>query len=646
MCGIAGIFDFSKGRQIDRNTLRMMINIIRHRGPDGTGIKVFKNVGLAHARLSIIDLETGNQPIHNETQSIWTVFNGEIFNYLELREELIKKGHRFSTKSDTEVIVHLYEEFGDEFVNHLNGQFAICLFDLNLNKMLLIRDRVGIAPLYYTKADSILYFASEIKSLLMATGTTPSVNHNALDQIFTFWSPVSPETIFNNIFEVSPGEMLIIENGKPRSKKYWDWKFPENNNYSQNTEDLLAEQLKEHMIQATRIRLRSDVPVGAYLSGGLDSSTIVSLINNYTDNKLRTFSIGFEDKHFDETDYQNELINQLNTEHSYFKCSNSDIVEMFIDTIWHTESPILRTAPVPMRILSKLVKENNYKVVLTGEGADEVLGGYDIFKEAKIRHFWSTNPSSTTRPLLLKRLYPYLDMSQGNAYLNAFFGQGIEDPDNFSFTHLTRWSSTSKCKEFFSTDLLHQVTNNCFDTMAQSLPDSFYNWHYFSRAQYLEAKSLMGGYLLCSQGDRMLMSNAVEGRFPFLDHELIEFANQIHPKYKMKGLNEKYLLKKSMCEVLPPKILERHKQPYRAPDIVAFYNNDKTSDYVNTFLGRKKLVEYGYFESDKVERLIKKIQLGRTIGYKDNMSLIGILSTQIWHYLFIEKYTDNFPKKV
>ena len=646
MCGIAGIVGLRDDYCIDIQSLKSMIHVLQHRGPDGTGIKTFKNVGLAHARLSIIDLQTGAQPIANEDNTVWTIFNGEIFNYIELRDLLVKKGHVFSTKSDTEVIVHLYEEYGDDFISYLNGQFAISLYDLKRNRMLLIRDRVGITPLYYTITDSKLYFASEIKALLIATGSPPSINHNALDQIFTFWAPVSPETIFHNIFEVSPGELVIIENGKVRNQKYWDWEFPENNSYNQDSEESLVKQLKEHLIDAARLRLRSDVPVGAYLSGGLDSSTIVSLINNYTNNKLRTFSIGFEDQQFDETEHQNELINQLHTEHSYFKCFNTDIAEMFIDTIWHTESPILRTAPVPMRKLSGLVKDSNYKVVLTGEGADEVLGGYDIFKEAKIRYFWSKNPDSLARPLLLKRLYPYLDMSQGNAYLKAFFGHGIEDPDHFSFTHLTRWSSTSRCKEFFSTETLNQVTKNSLVTIAHSLPNSFKNWHYFNRAQYLEAKTLMGGYLLCSQGDRMLMSNSIEGRFPFLDHRLIEFANQIHPKYKMKGLNEKYLLKKSMREDLPPKIIARHKQPYRAPDITAFYNSDKTVDYVQTFLGKKKLSEYGYFDSAKVEHLIKKIQRGRTIGYKDNMSLVGILSTQIWHYLFIEKYTDNFIKKV
>jgi len=462
MCGIAGLFDFQNGRKIELQCLRAMVQQIRHRGPDGTGIKLFNNVGLGHSRLSIIDLETGDQPIHNEDQTVWTVFNGEIFNYIELRESLLKKGHIFSTQSDTEVIVHLYEEYGFDFVKHLNGQFAIALYDERKNCLLLIRDRIGIAPLFYTQQDSRLYFASEVKSLLAAITSPPELNVNALDQIFNFWAPVSPETTFKNISEVSPGQMLIIENGKLRINRYWDWEFPQDGMYLTGSDDQLADELKELLIDATKIRLRSDVPVGAYLSGGLDSSTIVSLIHNYTDNPLRTFSIGFDEGSFDETNHQKTLIKKYNTKHSYLKCANTDISDEFVDTIWHTESPILRTAPVPMKKLSGLVKENNYKVVLTGEGADEVLGGYDIFKEAKIRQFWAKNPNSKLRPALLKKLYPYLDMSQG-VYLKSFFGQGLNDPEHFSFSHLTRWSSTAKCKEFFSANTKHKINNNALD---------------------------------------------------------------------------------------------------------------------------------------------------------------------------------------
>jgi asparagine synthase (glutamine-hydrolysing) len=643
MCGIVGIFRLNGEQGIRSEQLQSMIKKLYHRGPDGTGAKYLDNTALGHARLSIIDLTTGDQPIHNEDKSIWTVFNGEIFNFIELREMLTKKGHVFYTQSDTEVIVHLYEEYGDDFVNHLNGQFAIAIYDNNKNRLLLVRDRIGIAPLYYTIKDSILYFASEVKSLLVAYDNAPELNHNALDQIFTFWSPVSPETIFKNIYEVSPGQMIVCEKGNIKKQQYWDWKFPVNDSYLEGDDAELAEELRELLIDATRIRLRSDVPVGAYLSGGLDSSTIVSLIHNYTNNDLRTFSIGFDEGSFDETGHQNTLVEKYHTNHSYLKCSNSDIANDFLDTIWHTESPILRTAPVPMRRLSGLVRQNNYKVVLTGEGADEVLGGYDIFKEAKIRRFWSKYPESRMRPALLKRLYPYLDMSKG-AYLNAFFGQGMDEPEHFSFSHMTRWNSTAQCKEFFSNDTKHRIEQDALNVMSETLPVDFTRWHHFNQAQYIEAKSLMGGYLLCSQGDRMLMSNSVEGRFPFLDHRIIEFANKLHPKTKMRGLNEKFLLKKAMKDELPESIVDRHKQPYRAPNIPAFFN-DRTNEYVRELLSEGKLKSSGYFNSDKVSRLLKKIEKGRAIGNKDNMALVGILSTQVWHKHFVEDFYENFKNE-
>ncbi len=389
MCGIAGILNLVENRAPAQRALTSMVSQIKHRGPDEYGYHLDSRIGLAHARLSIIDINGGSQPIHNENQTIYTVFNGEIFNYIELRETLIKKGHQFYTHSDTEVIVHAYEEYGEDFVHQLNGQFAIALWDKNLNKLLLIRDRVGIHPLFYSIKRNQLLFASEIKAMLPVFEHSPSMNIAALDQIFTFWSPISPNTIFDDVFEVSPGQLISVENGKVRKKNYWDFTFPENNQYDPMGIQQQTEQLHDLMVDAVRIRLRSDVPVGAYLSGGLDSSIIASIIHRYGNVPLRTFSIGFADSSFDESRFQRQMIEHLGADHTHILCHNQDIADSFTQTIWHTESPVLRTAPVPMRILSGLVHEQGYKVVLTGEGADEVFGGYDIFKEGKIRRFWA-----------------------------------------------------------------------------------------------------------------------------------------------------------------------------------------------------------------------------------------------------------------
>ncbi len=619
-----------------------MLPALRHRGPDGSGVYLDPRaaVGLGHTRLSIVDLAGGAQPMTNEDRTVWVSFNGEIFNYIELRETLIKAGHRFRTHSDTEVIVHAYEEYGDDFVQQLNGQFAIALWDVIKRRLLLIRDRVGILPLFYTVQNGRLLFASEIKAILPLLPVAPRLSAPALDQTFTFWAPRSPNTLFQGIFEVPPGRMAVLEGGRLRESTYWDWQFPADGDYLNGSPEVLAGQLYELLADATRIRLRADVPVGAYLSGGLDSSALVALIRRHSDAHLKTFSIGFEEQSLDESGFQQQMVDHLGLDHSRVLCRTSDIAEDFPGTILHTETPILRTAPTPMQRLSGLVRAAGYKVVLTGEGSDEVLGGYDLFKEAKIRQFWARSPQSEWRPVLLKKLYPYLDTSgsQGKAYLRNFYGIGLHDPAYPGFSHLTRWFTTAQCKVFFSQEIVSALREDATNGLVGTLPPAFGSWHPFNRAQYIESKTLMGSYLLCSQGDRMLMANSVEGRFPFLDHRVIEFANRLHPELKMRALNEKYLLKRAMQGHLPAGILQRHKQPYRAPDIPAFFAA-RTPDYVEDMLSEHTIKQYGYFDHNKVRFLLNKARRGSSMAYKDNMALVGILSTQLWHHHFIESFS-------
>lgn len=642
MCGIAGILNYTTSNLPIQATISKMTDQLKHRGPDDVGTYIDESIGLGHTRLSIIDVNGGHQPIHDEDKDIWIVFNGEVFNYIELRKDLIAKGARFYTNTDTEVIVQLYKKYGLAFVDYLNGQFSIALWDKRFKRLVLARDRVGIAPLFIYKRNNTVCFASEVKALISCMPGSPKLDITSLDQILTFWSPVDSRTLFKDVFEVRPGEMVVYENGTETTHKYWDWDYPLDkiDSYHQNSESDLVEELHDRLIEATRIRLRSDVPVAAYLSGGLDSSALVSLIHHYGNVPLRTFSIGFDDKKHDESKYQKNLINHLGADHSTITCTANDIANCFERTIYHTESTVLRTAPTPMMLLSGLVRDNNYKVVLTGEGADEVFGGYDIFKEAKIRQFWAKNSDSQYRPLLLKRLYPYLDITSNNsrAYLEVFFGTGIKTPDLAYFSHLPRWNTTSKIKSFYSDDLKSNLREEPIEALSRSLPDNIYGWHSFNRGQYIESKTLMSKYLLSSQGDRMLMSNSVEGRFPFLDHNIIEFASKLHPKIKMKVLNEKYILKKSMGRYLPSVITNRHKQPYRAPDIPSFFTGTPP-DFVNDLLSEAAIRNNGYFDHKKVAILLKKIKAGRATGYKDNMAFVAILSTQMWHHIFINNYT-------
>jgi asparagine synthase (glutamine-hydrolysing) len=635
MCGIAGL-QTASGETPDPELLRRMVAAIRHRGPDGTGFHAEPGIGLGHARLSIIDLGGGAQPIHNETQDIWITYNGEIFNYIELRRMLEQRGHRFYTSTDTEVIVHLYEELGDRFVEELNGQFAFALWDRPRRRLVLARDRAGILPLYYARVPGGIAFASEVKAILASRLIPAALDPNGLDELMTFWAPLAPRTVFRGVNQLGPGEMLIVEGANHTVRPYWQWSFPAAGEHRRDSSSQLQQELLEILSDATEIRLRADVPVGAYLSGGLDSSSLVALLKERVPQTLQTFSIGFDDSGLDESSHQRTVVRHLQTEHNHVQCSLDDIARVFPRTILHSESPVLRTAPAPMQLLSRLVRQSDVKVVLTGEGADEVLGGYDIFKEAKVRQFWARQPQSTWRPALLKRLYPYLDLTtaQSAAYLKEFFGVGLQQPQDPFFSHLPRWATTAQCKLFYSDDFRKQIDGTATERLRASLPGDISRWHAFNRAEYMEARTLLPSYLLSSQGDRMLMASSVEGRFPFLDHRLIEFANRLHPAAKMRVLTEKYLLKQAMRSRLPASIVERHKQPYRAPDAAAFIG-PQAPEYVSDLMAAERLAQYGYFDPDKVSRLMSKLRRAKTPAARDNMAFVGVLSTQLWHAQFV-----------
>ncbi|WP_456377106.1 asparagine synthase (glutamine-hydrolyzing) [Thiolapillus sp.] len=644
MCGISGILNLKYRETPSRDELERMIQAVQHRGPDGYGFFSGPGIGLAHARLSIIDLEGGDQPIHNEDGAVQVVFNGEIFNFLELRQMLQKLGHRFYTRSDTEVIVHLYEEYGDEFVQHMVGQFAIALWDSNVQRLLLVRDRAGIRPLFYTIAAGRLYFASEVKSLFTQSPVTRSLNLTALAEVFTFWSTLEPNSLFEDVYSLPPGHQMVVEQGEIRCSRYWDWTFPVGGIADNRSIDDWAEELRELMIDAVKLRLRSDVPVGAYLSGGLDSSVITSLIHNFTDTPLRTFSIGFEDDEFDESIFQQELVQYLETDHTHVTCKAEDISRLFPQVVWHAESTILRTAPAPLMLLSRHVRESNYKVVLTGEGADEVFGGYDIFKEAKIRRFCQRFPDSRLRPLILKKLYPYLKHSPtaGGDFGKQFFQQGMEYIDKPYFAHIPRWSTTKRSWRFFSREMKDLAQGSVsYDSIQRILPPEIEQWDALNRDQYIENHTLLSGYLLNSQGDRMAMANSVEGRFPFLDHRVMEFAANIPARYKIKVLNEKYILKKSMAGLIPESIRRRSKQPYRAPDSQSFFSQGEPAAYVKELLGEEALRQAGYFNPAAVGKLLRKSASGRVIGFADNMAFVGILSTMLLDKMFIQGYSAD-----
>lgn len=642
MCAIVGILN-AGGKPVSKEVLRRMVRALRHRGPDENGVHADGPLGLGHARLSIIDLSSGQQPMSADNGDYWITFNGEIFNYLEIRAELEKKGHRFATKSDTEVILRAFVEKGEDCVKDFNGQWAFAIWDKKRRKLFLSRDRIGVRPLFYAQTKDSIVFGSEVKALFIHPDVPRKIDPRALDQILTFWAPVPPSSFFEGVSELPPGHSMRVEDGKISIYPYWSLSYPDEGSAMSATEGALAEELKALLIDATRLRLRADVPVGAYLSGGLDSTVTTALIRHYTDAPLKTFSVAFEDREFDESSFQREASGFLKTDHREVRCSTADIAGVFPDVLWHAERPILRTAPAPMFILARLVRESSFKVVMTGEGADEMLGGYDIFKEAKIRRFWGRQPHSRWRPLLLKKLYPYMAnlQNQPEEYLKAFFRVRPEDLPDPLFSHLPRWDMTVMLKTFYAAEWRERVIS--YDPRSElrsALPESFGRWDGFSRSQFLEAKYLLPGYILSSQGDRMAMAHGVEGRYPFLDYRVMEFGAKLPSALKMKGLNEKYLLKKSMAGLIPESVQKRPKQPYRAPDGKCFVGPG-APDYAAELLSESRIKEDGIFNPVAVRKLAEKFKDGRAVGVKDNMALVGILSTQI----VADQFLRNFDKR-
>lgn len=641
MCGVAGIIDF-KGRPDSVTAMQSMLRAISYRGPDESGIYNSSCATFGNVRLSIIDLQTGQQPLCDISERYWIVFNGEIFNYIELRDDLETKGIKLKTKSDTEVLVNLFALYGAKCLDMLNGQFALAIWDKKDEELFLARDRVGIRPLFYTISDGRLYFASEIKAIFQNREVKRELNPENLTQIYTFWTAITPATAFRNISELPPGHYLKFSRKGLTIYKFWELSFT-NSNLSITLGDAL-DRFNELFTNAVRIRLRADVEVAAYLSGGIDSSTTVAYIKDIEPGVLNTFSIGFEDKDFDESKYQEEAVKFLDTNHRAISCASHEIARFFPQVVWHSETPLTRTAPTPMLILSKLVRDNNIKVVITGEGSDEILAGYDIFREAIIRRFWASQPGSSLRPTLLKKIYPdipHLKNASPNI-LKMFFGYKLEDTSNPLYSHLLRWNNANHIRKHFTDQIRKSV--NGYDPLADligRLPESFMGWSPLARAQWLETTVFMSGYLLSSQGDRMAMANSVEGRYPFLDYRVIEFCSSLPDRFKLNGLNEKYLLKKLMTGRIPDSIIRRPKQPYRAPISSVFLAKDQP-EYVKETLSEFTFNKVGIFDFESVSGMLRKIDKTGAASEVDNMVLAAVISTHLLHHQFIENNNSEY----
>lgn len=643
MCGIIGGLH-PQASEYESQALSMLEQI-RYRGPDAGYLHLDLGFFLGLRRLSIVNVAAGRQPTVSADGQVMAVFNGEIYNHAALREELTRDGYAIRDGSDAEVIPHAYLKWGTDFANHFNGDFAIALFDKRKQELVLTRDRLGIKPLYFTRAKDRLYFASEIKSLLVNDGVPRQLNHGYLAQLFTFWTGLDGGSPFLGIDQVEAGTVLTFDaTGKQQSRrKYWDIPARRSAPRFEADFDDCKTAFRNELRKSIQLRLQADVEVGTYTSGGIDSSVVnVMAYEDLQHSGRQTFSVGFEDQTFDESSYQSLLAEQLDLRTNSIRCDANAIYENFLKVIFHTESPVFRTAPVPMFMLSDLVSKRGVKVVLTGEGADEVAWGYDIFREAKIRRFWSRQPNSKTRPRLFEKLYAYLPQFQDKRHVRLladFFRRNLSETDSPLYSHHTRIANSTAVQVFLSDQMKERIAQDSpSEALIRSLPDDFPSRSPMEKCQYLEMRTLLQGYLLSSQGDRMLSAHGVEGRFPYLDHHVIEFLAGVPERYKLRGLFDKTLLRESFRNDLPPSIFERPKFAFRAPEVYAFVND--ANGIVEQHLNEDRIKAAGIFDPSVVRRLL--VRLARTdsarFSTRDNLAFVQILSTQMLHGLFVERF--------
>lgn len=639
MSGIVGFFSKS-GTADSLAVLRRMLTRIRHRGSDYNGVYVSGGVGLGEGLDRSSAMQAERSPFSNEDESLLIVWSGSVFNRTELQSILIRKGHRLKTESDAELMLSLYQLFGFDCLDMINGQFAFAIWDAAKKELSLVRDRMGICPLYYSLTAGELVFASEMKALFEYPQISPKISARSLSQIATFWTTLTPDTIFEGIYELSPGHYLTVNSEGLRTKSYWEFPLylPDEQSGYNLAESI--EQFDELFSDAVAIRTAPGESYGAYLSGGLDSSVTIAYIKKiHPGLNLDTFSIGFTSPEFDESAYQRVVVDYFRTNHNNVICSDADVAANLQEVVWHAETTLLRSAPVPMFMLSKLASESNIHTVITGEGSDEILGGYNIFKEAAIREFWAREPASRYRPLLLKKLYPYLSQmgNRNEMALKMFFGYRLTETASPVYSHLLRWNNTSRIMSYFSSDIKAETSGyHPIEELSGKIASRMKGVDLLSRAQWLEATIFTSGYLLSSQGERMGMANSVEGRFPFLDHRLIDFCMKLRPEFKLRGLSEKYLLKTMMRNSLPEEIIRRHKQPYRAPGLSSF-GSDELPGYVHELLSKEKIIAAGLFDDEKVQLLSEKMRLKHHITEIDTMAFTAILSTQILNSCFVDK---------
>ncbi|MGD0283908.1 MAG: asparagine synthase (glutamine-hydrolyzing) [Dissulfurispiraceae bacterium] len=617
MCGICGTFDIKGERGVSRGLLESMSDTLVHRGPDDAGFYIDGGLGFGFRRLSIVDLAHGNQPHFNEDGSLVSVCNGEIYNYRELKVELIAKGHVFATNCDVEVLVHLYEENGTGFLNRLNGQFAFAIYDRKRKSLFLARDHVGIAPLFYTVSKDAFIFGSEIKALLAHPGVRREVDLTGLDMVFTFPGLVSPYTMFRNIRSLKPGHYLEVRDGKVEESEYWDLVYPHEGCCEDGKpEAYYSGRLDELLRRAVQRRLQADVPVGFYLSGGLDSSLIAAIINSFRpEARWHSFSIGFDQPDIDERKYQRLMAERVGSMHHEILFEWPDIGARLKDAVYHAESPLKESYDTCSLALSEMVRDNGIKVVLTGEGSDEIFGGYVGYRFDMLRQ---EHPEDLfdVEALLERQLR------------EKFWGDG-------SFLYERNFYEFRETKTALYSEGMRARLGEFESTGKELINKSrLKGRHPVHKRSYADFKLRLSDHLLADHGDRVSLAHSVEARYPFLDIDVIEFSKTIPAGFLIKNGIEKSIVKKVAERYLPDQVIRREKFGFVAPGSPFLLR--RNGEWANDLLSREKIKREGYFDPDTIERL-KTMYTDEAFSVNqtfDNDLLMIVLTFEIFLDLF------------
>lgn len=691
MCGFAGIAAGMDAPPPTREELARMARSVAHRGPDGSGVFCAGRIGLAHARLAVLDREGGSQPMSRASHNLTIAYNGEVFNHVELRRELEADGRCFATHSDTEVILAAYERWGVEAWERLEGQFALALVDRSQRRLHLVRDRAGICPLLLARLPESLVFASEAKAIFASGRVDARADQAGINSVFRNWSSPGSRTVFEGIESLEPGrsvafvldaigsrgwrtarlEALQSRHGIAECRTYARLRMRRSEKVESSSDNPATRERRvaESLRSAVRLRLRADIPVGAYLSGGLDSSLLVALMaqerrRSGLDRPV-TFSIRFKDEcdecgvgagnacRFDEGSSQRRVVEALDTDHREVVVGREELVGALDEAIAHAETPLLRAGPLPMLLLARFVRAQGIRVVLTGEGADELFGGYDIFKESRYRAFLARDPSSAMRRALAARLHRQQPRRAGGgvAMWSAFLAGRVhdgqpgsaEEPGSFA-SHTLRWQGGSWMLRFLAPETREALDQRAFEHgVASSLPPAWKELDELGRAQELEIATFMVPYLLSSQGDRMLMASGVEGRYPYLDGAVAAEAASLRSNERLVGLREKPLLRRIARGLVPAEIASRPKWPYRSPIQGAFFGANAPTR-VRDALSDRSLARNPLVDPCAARALAARAfdaSTARPLSEREEMAAFGLLTLMLWHERFIERRASS-----